>query len=143
MSVHLVPDGLDGERVDVAASRMTGMSRSRIETLIADGHVQLDGRPAVKSDRVTGGSLLEVEDVGAPVVSITPREVIAKFKTIQMVDVCLPTTDGRELVLSRYTQPEPEHRLLMQRLQLRLPEQPPPKITAAQARQQAPAAAAV
>jgi len=74
---------------------------------------------------------------------ITPREVIAKFKTIQMVDVCIPTTDGRELVLSRYTQPEPEHRLLMQRLQLRLPEQPPPKITAAQARQQAPAAAAV
>jgi 23S rRNA pseudouridine1911/1915/1917 synthase len=75
MSVHLVPDGLDGERVDVAASRMTGMSRSRIETLIADGHVQLDGTPAVKSDRVRGGSLLEVEDVGAPVVSITPREV--------------------------------------------------------------------
>ena len=75
MSVHLVPDGLDGERVDVAASRMTGMSRSRIETLIAEGHVQLDGRPAAKSDRVTGGSLLEVEDVRAPVVSITPREV--------------------------------------------------------------------
>ena len=75
MSVHLVPDGLDGERVDVAASRMTGMSRSRIEALIADGHVQLDGRPAVKSDRVTGGSLLEVEEVGAPAVSITPREV--------------------------------------------------------------------
>ena len=75
MSVHLVPDGLDGERVDVAASRMTGMSRSRIEALIADGHVQLDGRPAVKSDRVTGGSLLEVEELGAPAVSITPREV--------------------------------------------------------------------
>lgn len=75
MSVHFVPDGLDGERVDVAASRMTGMSRSRIETLIAAGHVQLDGRPAVKSDRVTGGSLLEVEDAEAPVVSVRPREV--------------------------------------------------------------------
>ena len=74
---------------------------------------------------------------------ITPREVIAKFKTMQMVDVCIPTTDGRELVLSRYTQPEPEHRVLLQRLQLRLPEQPPPKITPAQARQQAPAATAV
>ena len=74
---------------------------------------------------------------------ITPREVIAKFKTMQMVDVCLPTTDGRELVLPRYTQPEPEHRVLLQRLQLRLPEQPPPKITPAQARQQAPAATAV
>ena len=74
---------------------------------------------------------------------ITPREVIAKFKTMQMVDVCVPTTDGRELVLSRYTQPEPEHRVLLQQLQLRLPEQPPPKITAAQARQQAPAALAL
>jgi 23S rRNA pseudouridine1911/1915/1917 synthase len=75
MSVLLVPDGLDGERVDVAASRMTGLSRSRIETLIAAGHVQLDGRPAVKSDRVTGGSLLEVEDARPAVVSVTPREV--------------------------------------------------------------------
>jgi transposase len=63
---------------------------------------------------------------------ITPREVIEKFKTMQMVDVHLPTTDGRELVLSRYTQPEPEQRMLIDRLQLRLPEQPPPKITASQ-----------
>jgi len=74
---------------------------------------------------------------------ITPREVIAKFKTMQMVDVCIPTTDGRDLMLPRYTQPEPEHRVLLQRLQLRLPEQPPPKITAAQAHQQAPAASAL
>jgi transposase len=74
---------------------------------------------------------------------LTPREVISKFKTMQMVDVCVPTTDGRELVLSRYTQPEPEHRVLLQRLQLRLPEQPPPKITASQLRQQAPASTPV
>ena len=74
---------------------------------------------------------------------LTPREIIAKFKTMQMVDVRIPTTDGRELVLARYTQPELEHRVLLQRLQLRLPEQPPPKITAAQARQQAPAASAL
>jgi transposase len=63
---------------------------------------------------------------------ITPREVIDKFKTIQMVDVHLPTTDGRELVLSRYTQPEPEHRMLIDGLHMRLPEQPPPRITASQ-----------
>jgi transposase len=73
---------------------------------------------------------------------ITPREVIAKFKTMQMVDVCVPTTDGRELMLSRYTQPEPEHRVLLQQLQLRLPEQPPPKITAQHLREQTPAASA-
>jgi len=74
---------------------------------------------------------------------ITPREVIAKFTTMQMVDVHLPTTDGRELVLSRYTQPEPAHRMLLQHLQLRLPEQPPPKITALQVRHPASAAAAL
>ncbi|MGF6372926.1 hypothetical protein OKW40_005742 [Paraburkholderia sp. RAU6.4a] len=44
--------------------------------------------------------------------------------------VHLPTTDGRELILSRYTQPEPEHRLLLDHLRLTLPAEPPPKITA-------------
>jgi Transposase DDE domain len=61
---------------------------------------------------------------------ITPAEVIAKFKTMQMVDVHVPTTDGRELILSRYTQPEPDHRMLLELLQLQLPAQPPPKISA-------------
>jgi hypothetical protein len=61
---------------------------------------------------------------------ITPAEVIAKFKTMQMVDVHVPTTDGRELVLSRYTQPEVDHRMLLDLLRLKLPDQPPPKITA-------------
>lgn len=63
---------------------------------------------------------------------LTPRAVIEKFKTMQMVDVHLPTSDGREFVLSRYTQPEPEHRMLLNLLKLRLPEQPPPRITARQ-----------
>jgi hypothetical protein len=63
---------------------------------------------------------------------ITPHEVITKFKTVQMVDVRIPTTDGRQLLLSRYTQPEAEHRMLLERLRLRLPAQPPPKITAHQ-----------
>ena len=61
---------------------------------------------------------------------ITPAEVIAKFKTMQMVDVHVPTTDARELVLSRYTQPEPDHRMLLDLLHLQLPAQPPPKISA-------------
>jgi transposase len=64
----------------------------------------------------------------------TPREVLDKFKAQQMVDVLLPTTDGRELTLSRYTQPEPEQRMLLEQLRLTLPSQPPPKITAAQVR---------
>jgi hypothetical protein len=65
---------------------------------------------------------------------LTPREVIDKFKTIQMVDVHVPTTDGRELVLSRYTQPEPDHCLLLDLMRLKLPEQPPPKISPKQVR---------
>ena len=47
-----------------------------------------------------------------------------------MVDVHLPTTDGRRLVLSRYTQPDRDQALLLQRLHLSLPDQPPPKISA-------------
>jgi len=50
---------------------------------------------------------------------------------MQMIDVHLPTTDGRELVLTRYTEPEPELNLLLNKLKLDLPSQPPPKITAA------------
>ena len=48
-----------------------------------------------------------------------------------MIDVHLPTTDGREIVLTRYTEPEPELRLLIDRMKLALPAQPPPKIAAA------------
>ena len=47
---------------------------------------------------------------------MTPAEVIAKFKTMQMIDVHVPISDGRELVLSRYTQPEAEHRMLLDQL---------------------------
>jgi hypothetical protein len=50
-----------------------------------------------------------------------------------MIDVHIPTTCGRELSLTRYTQPEPELQLLLDRLKLTLPAQPSPKITAAQA----------
>jgi hypothetical protein len=50
-----------------------------------------------------------------------------------MIDVHIPTADGRELQLTRYTQPESELTLLLHRLKLELPDQPPPKITAAQA----------
>jgi transposase len=60
----------------------------------------------------------------------TPREVLDKFKTLQMVDVVLPTDDGRKLTLSRYTQPEADHRMLLQQLRLQLPAQPPPRISA-------------
>jgi transposase len=64
---------------------------------------------------------------------LTPRSVLEKFAAMQMIDVHVPTTDGRELVLTRRTEPEPELELLLDKLRLDLPPQPPPKITAAEA----------
>lgn len=62
---------------------------------------------------------------------LTSRAVLDKFAGIQMLDVHFPTTDGRTLILSRYTEPNPDQRLLVKRLNLTLPPQPPPRITAA------------
>jgi len=61
---------------------------------------------------------------------LTPRSVLEKFAAIAMIDVHVPTTDDRELVLTRHTEPQPELRLLLDKLRLELPAQPPPKITA-------------
>jgi hypothetical protein len=60
---------------------------------------------------------------------LTPRSVLDKMAAIQMVDVHLPTTDGRTVILSRYTEPEPDQVLVLQRLKISLPDQPPPRIT--------------
>ena len=60
---------------------------------------------------------------------LTPRALLEKFTVMQMVDVHFPTTDGRELVFSRYTQPEPDHKLLLAQLGWQLPPQSPPRIT--------------
>jgi transposase len=62
---------------------------------------------------------------------LTPRAVLDKLAAIQMLDVHLPTTDGRTLILTRYTEPNPDHKLLIHKLNLTLPPQPPPRITAA------------
>jgi transposase len=59
---------------------------------------------------------------------LTPRSVLEKFAAVQMIDMHVPTTDGRELVLTRYTQPEPELTMLLDKLKLEFPAQLPPKI---------------
>lgn len=59
---------------------------------------------------------------------LMPRVVLEKLATIQMLDVCVPTTDGRELLLVRHTEPSPDVALLLEHLGLTLPPQPPPKI---------------
>ena len=61
---------------------------------------------------------------------LTARAVLDKFAAMQMVDVHFPTTDGRELVFRRYTQPEKDQKILLAQLGWELPEQPPPRISA-------------
>jgi len=60
---------------------------------------------------------------------LSPRSVLQKFAAVQMIDLHVPTTDGRELMLTRYTEPEPELKLLLDKLHLTLPPQSPPKIS--------------
>jgi transposase len=61
---------------------------------------------------------------------LTPTAVLEKLAAIQLIDVTIPTHDGRRLTLPRYTQPDPDLQLLLQQLQLTLPSQPPPRIAA-------------
>lgn len=70
--------------------------------------------------------------VAALAPGLTARSVLEKFEGMQMVDVKIPTTDGKELILTRYTNPEEDLKLLLERLKLTLPSQPPPRITASQ-----------
>ena len=60
---------------------------------------------------------------------LTPRAVLDKFAAIQMLDVHFPTTDARTLILSRYTELNPDQKLLVKQLNLDLPAQPRPRIT--------------
>ena len=59
---------------------------------------------------------------------LTPRDVLKSFSAIQMVDVHIPTTDGRELVMPRHTEAESEQQMVLEKLRLTLPAQPPPRI---------------
>ena len=62
---------------------------------------------------------------------LTPRAVLEKLATIQALDVCLPTTDGRRLVMPRYTEPDADLALLLHQLKIVLPKQPLPRLLSA------------
>ncbi|WP_375003142.1 RluA family pseudouridine synthase [Aeromicrobium sp. CTD01-1L150] len=70
-----VPEGLAGERVDVALSRLLGLSRTRAGELVSDGLVRLDGHPPQKSERVEPGMLLEAEIPAPRVVTVVAEQV--------------------------------------------------------------------
>jgi len=70
-----VPDGLDGERADTATARMTGLSRSRVEAVIAGGGLRVNGRVVAKSERVCAGDLIEASVPDERRVQVVPAEV--------------------------------------------------------------------
>ena len=59
---------------------------------------------------------------------LTPRGVLRSLAAIQLVDVHIPTTDGREPVMPRYTEPEVQQEMILEKLNLKPPEQPRPRI---------------
>ena len=59
---------------------------------------------------------------------LTSKEVLDKLSAIMMIDVRIPTTDGRILEMRRYSQPEIEQRIILDKLKVKLPKQPPPKV---------------
>jgi len=59
---------------------------------------------------------------------LSPQAVMEKLATIQMIDVWIPTRDRRWLVMPRYTQPSQEVQILLDKLRIELPKQPPPRI---------------
>ena len=61
---------------------------------------------------------------------LTVRQVLEKFGRMQMMDVHFPTTDGRDILFVRYTQPEKDHQLILAQMNWKLPPQSPPRITA-------------
>ena len=93
MSVFLVPAALDGDRVDVVAARISGYSRSRVETILDAGGVLVDGVAATKgSMRVHAGAMLELVDAEAPAgPTVRPREaeglrIVHEDRDIVVVD---------------------------------------------------------
>jgi 23S rRNA pseudouridine1911/1915/1917 synthase len=77
-----VPEGLEGERLDAALSRLFGFSRTRAVELIVAGDVLVDGSPAAKSDRVHGGAWLEVTMPPPPVALMPVAEPVPGMKIV-------------------------------------------------------------
>lgn len=87
-----VPEGLEGERVDVAVAKMLGLSRSRVAELIAAGLVQTDGAVAAKSDRVSAGMLMDV---------MLPEVVGPKIGALTVADLSIVYDDDHLVVIDK------------------------------------------
>jgi 23S rRNA pseudouridine1911/1915/1917 synthase len=76
-----VPEGLEGERLDVALTRLLGLSRSRAAELVEQGAVLVDGRPAAKSERLVAGAALTV-DLSEPTAEPVPPEPVPGMRIL-------------------------------------------------------------
>jgi 23S rRNA pseudouridine1911/1915/1917 synthase len=81
-----VPDGLDGTRLDVAVSRLFGLSRVAAAELVEAGDARLDGTARAKSQRVSAGAWLEVTLPPPPGVTSMPVEPVAGLRVIHSDD---------------------------------------------------------
>jgi hypothetical protein len=137
---YLLRSNLTGE--DPAALWQNYMNLVRIEesfrTLKSDlglrpVHHQLDGRieAHIFISFLSYCLYITLEKYNqAKATGLSARSVLARFAEIQMLDVRIPTTDGREIHMKRHTKPEKLHQLLLNQLGLTLPAQPPPEIKA-------------
>ena len=82
----------------------------------------------VESRRCRGGRPVQRQVLSSAAPGLTPREVLRSLAAIKLVDVHIPITDGRELIMPRYTEPEAQQEMILEKLNLRLPKQPPPRI---------------
>jgi 23S rRNA pseudouridine1911/1915/1917 synthase len=55
-----VPEGVAGERIDSALTRVLGLSRTSVVKLLEDGDITTSGKAMGKSDKVTAGQIIEV-----------------------------------------------------------------------------------
>jgi 23S rRNA pseudouridine1911/1915/1917 synthase len=91
----LVPEGLEGERLDASLARLFGFSRTRAAELIGDGRVRLNGMATAKSDRVSAGALLEIDlpavaPVGPAIVPTPVADLVVVHDDLDIVVVDKP-----------------------------------------------------
>ena len=87
-----VPDGLDGMRVDAGLAKLLGLSRTVIAGLTEAGDVQVDGRPAGKSDRLVAGTMLEVT-LPAPARPVQVQAIVIEGMTVLFEDEDIVVVD--------------------------------------------------
>ncbi len=87
-----VPEGVAGERIDSALTRVLGLSRTAVVRLLEDGDITTSGKAMAKSDKVTAGQIIEVlmpEEKNPEPIPLTPipgLSIIYNDESIVVID---------------------------------------------------------